>query len=311
MKDYYEERTMISLRLLVVIVLVLIAPAVASQAKERKIKKANTIDELANRYDSRSCKECHEDIYEEWERSMHARSMVGSGSGRTRATFKTLVIRGLMTWPYSGVKKPEDVKIKHLMLCARCHLPQLAEASDNVVKEIIKAVWAKDNARLEKLSINCLVCHQRNAIIHKWAHGYPAKDAVYGSYDDEHEDEEHPILKKSPIMGESILCGQCHGLGPGFGLEQPTQCATAYGSYLWSYIPEGGTQTCQDCHMRNLGKGHSMPSYRDPEMQEAAVDVYVETHAYHWRKDKAEGVIPLTVVNVELTNRTGHGIPDG
>ena len=276
-----------------------------------KTGKAETIAELAARYDSSTCRECHEEIFEQWEKSAHSGSMVGSGKGRTRATFKTLITKGLMTWPYSNVKGPKDVKVEHLMGCARCHLPQLAEASDSVAQEIVKAVWARDNKTLGQLSINCLICHQRNAIVHKWAHGYPEKKAVYCSVDGEHDDEDYPTLKKNPIMNQSILCGQCHGLGPGFGMDQPTQCATGYGSYLWAYVPEGGTQTCQDCHMLNLDKGHVMPSYRDIDMQTAAVAVEVGTHAYHWRKNKTEGVIPLAVVKVELTNKTGHGIPDG
>jgi cytochrome c553 len=285
--------------------------AVPGPVTAQDLPKAKTIDELAERYDVSACLECHEDQHDEWQQSAHSRSMVGSGSGRTRATFKTLITRGLMTWPHSGVQKPEDVKIEHLMVCARCHLPQLSEATDDVAREIVQAVYAKDNETLSKLSINCLVCHQRNAIIHKWKFGFPGRDEVYGSFNGEHEDEDHPVLKENPVMGQSILCGQCHGLGPGFHLEEPTQCATGYGSYLWAYIPEGGTQTCQDCHMRRSQKGHAMPSYRDPDMQAAAVDMQVDIHAYHWRKNKTDGVIPLASVNVELTNRTGHGIPDG
>lgn len=273
--------------------------------------KAKTIDELADRYDVSACMECHEEDYHQWKQSAHSRSMVGSGSGRTRATFKTLITRGLMTWSYSGVKQPEDVKIEHLMVCARCHLPQLSEATDDVAREIVQAVWDRDNEKLDKLSINCLICHQRNAIVHKWVHGYPEANEVYGTVAMEHEDEDHDVLKKSPIIDQSILCGQCHGLGPGFGMDQPTQCATAYGSYLWAYIPEGGNQTCQDCHIKKFNKGHTMPSYRDPDLQAAAVDMHVDVSAYHWRKNKTEGVFPLAVVQVEMTNKTGHGIPDG
>lgn len=288
-----------------------LAIAIAQPVCGEELPKAKTIDELAERYDVSTCMECHEDQHQEWTQSAHSRSMVGSGHGRTRATIKTAVTRGFMTWPYSGVKKPEDVKIEHLMLCARCHLPQLAEATDDVAQEIIRAVWARDNEELNKLSINCLVCHQRNATLHKWQFGAPKRTDIYGTMEDEHEDEDHPNLKRNPIINASILCGQCHGLGPGFGLEQPTQCATGYGSYLWAYIPEGGTQTCQDCHMKNKEKGHSMPSYRDPDMQEAAVDMRVDVHCHYWRKNKAEDVVPLATVQVELTNRTGHGIPDG
>ena len=41
----------------------------------------------------------------------------------------------------SGVKKPEDVGVKHLMICAKCHLPQLQEAEDSVAQEIVKNIY--------------------------------------------------------------------------------------------------------------------------------------------------------------------------
>ena len=70
---------------------------------------------------------------------------------------------------------------------SKCHLPQLADATDDVAKEIVKNVnifmdpKASDDAKhkaeqqLTKVSINCLVCHQRNAITHKWVDGFPQK----------------------------------------------------------------------------------------------------------------------------------------
>jgi ABC-type tungstate transport system substrate-binding protein len=35
-------------------------------------QKAKTIDELAAMFDSSRCKECHDVIYEQWEKSQHA-----------------------------------------------------------------------------------------------------------------------------------------------------------------------------------------------------------------------------------------------
>jgi hypothetical protein len=116
-------------------------------------------------------------------------------------------------------------------------------------------------------------------------------------------------MAKSPIIGESILCGQCHGLGPNLELPNPTQCATAYGSYLFAYVPEGGTRTCQDCHMRESGLGHDMQSYRSPVMAERAVEMRVEAKGVVWRDNRT--LRPKATVRVELTNRAGHGLPDG
>ena len=166
-------------------IIVLLAAYAQSNVYAGEMKKAKTIDELAKMYDSTVCKQCHEEVYNEWEQSIHSRSIFGTG--RTAATIKTTVAVGLMSWQYSGVKKPEDVQVKHLMICAKCHLPQLAEATDDVAKEIVKNAYiytdpkASDEARdkavakLSKVNINCLICHQRNAITHKWVDGFPGK----------------------------------------------------------------------------------------------------------------------------------------
>jgi len=286
-----------------------------------KSGKARTMAELARMYDSSSCVDCHKDVHDDWEKSIHARSIFGTG--RTAATFMSAVVNGLMEWPYSGVKKPEDVKVEHLMGCAKCHLPQLADAEDSVAKEIIatigswqEALKAKDKVKaeaeaqkLKSLNINCLVCHNRNAITHKWTDGYPQTGVVYGSKEGDHPSDAFPKMKVSPIMSESIQCGQCHGLGPNMELDNPTQCCTSYGSYLWSYTAEGGRETCQDCHMKKSKLGHNMQSYRDPGMAKAAVEFKAEARAFHWRDGTT--IKPKAVVKVEMVNHAGHSIPDG
>lgn len=285
------------------------------------LPKANSLAELAARYDSRSCIECHEEAHAQWSRSVHSRSIFGTG--RTAATLVTTVLNGLMEWPASGVKSRKDVKIEHLMGCAKCHLPQLADATDKVAQELLDTITAWQTAiededsvaterakqTLTSVSINCLICHNRNAIVHKWTDGYPDKGTVYGSQAGSHEDKRFPRMAKSPIMSESILCGQCHGLGPNLELENPTQCATAYGSYLFAYVPEGGRKTCQTCHMRESGMGHDIEGYRSPVMAKNAVTMHVDAEPIFWRDNST--MRPKATVRVELTNKTGHGVPDG
>ncbi len=286
-------------------------------AQTATAKKAETIEELVEMYDSSSCQDCHEEIYEEWQKSLHARSIFGpEGVGRTAATFRTTIENGLMEWPHSGVESPEDVGVEHLMICAKCHLPQLADAEDSVAQEIVELVydfaeWGDEDAAevLQSLNIGCTICHGRNAIIHKWTDGPPEPGVIYGKMDGDHESETHPVLKHGPVIKESILCGQCHGLGPSFELENPTQCATLYGAHLYTYIPEGGTHTCQECHMQKSGLGHNMQSYRAPEMAQMALDIHVEAQAYQWRDGST--MTPEAHVLVEITNRAGHPIPDG
>ena len=149
-----------------------------------KIAKAKTMAELAARYDSTSCQECHEEAYEQWENSVHACSILGV-TLRTAPTILTSIDKGLKRFPYSGVKTDADIEVRHLMICAKCHLPQLDEATDDVAREIVKTIrdWRQayaddDDELLEKLeekisslNIGCMVCHNKVALIHKWVDG--------------------------------------------------------------------------------------------------------------------------------------------
>ena len=76
-----------------------------------------------------------------------------------------------------------------------------------------------------------------------------------------------------------------------------------------TYIPEGGQETCQECHMEKSGLGHNMQSYRSPEMAKMALDVEVEAQAYQWRD--VTTMTPAANVIVAITNKAGHPIPDG
>lgn len=285
--------------------------------------KAKSIAELVERYDSSRCIDCHEDIHDEWSESLHSRSILGSP--RTAPTIITAIEKGLKRFPYSGVKEDSDITVEHLMLCMKCHLPQLDEATDDVAREIVATIrgWQQayrdgDDDKAEELeetiaslNIGCMVCHNKVALIHKYADGYPQPDTVYGSQEGDHEDEEYVKMAEAPALGEAIFCGQCHGQGPNFEFDHPSQCATAYGSYLFAYVAHGGSESCQECHMEKSELGHNMQSYRDETMVEMALDVKVVGRSLFWRKNKTEGVLPIGVIDVEIYNKTGHAIPDG
>jgi len=286
-----------------------------------KSGKAKSVAELAKMYDSSSCVECHKEQHDEAQKSIHSRSIFGTA--RTAMTIMSSIENGWMEQPYSGVKSPKDVKVEHLMGCAKCHLPQLADAEDSVAQEIVTSLYSwkdalkrkdketaqKEEAKLKSVSINCLVCHNRNAITHKWQDGYPKAGVVYGSKDGDHPSDVFPKMAVSPIMKEAIQCGQCHGLGPNFELDEPTQCCTSYGSYLWAYKSEVGQESCQGCHMEKSKLGHNIQGYRDPAMIKDAVDFKVEAFGYYWRD--ITDLVPKVVVKVEMINRSGHSIPDG
>ena len=80
-----------------------------------------------------------------------------------------------------------DLTTEHMMQCLECHLPQLKNATNAVAQEVAQAAMDGDLKTLGKLSINCLVCHNEKAILHKWVDGPPEKGVVYGNIDGKHE----------------------------------------------------------------------------------------------------------------------------
>jgi hypothetical protein len=275
-------------------------------------EKASTIEELAAMYDSSSCKECHEEIYGQWEQSHHARSLMGVLGG----LFMTpLAMKGKT--PFS----PDDPGQATLETfpCFKCHLPQaFLSATDAFAKDYAKALIAQDKARVGKLNITCIVCHNAKAIIHKRQEGQPEKNVLYGSKEvTDHGDKMFTKVKKSSIMDHAIMCGQCHGQGPNLEFENPVQCATLYGSYQHNYLSKGGQKQCQECHMQEVDgfADHLFaPNWNDVEgtkkLLQENISLDIDTVGYDWLL-KSKDHKPMVVVNTRIDNKAGHRIPDG
>ena len=99
-------------------------------------EKASTIEELAAMYDSSSCKECHEEIYAQWEQSHHSRPLMGVLGG----LFMTpLAMKGKT--PFSP-DDPSQITLDTFP-CFKCHLPQaVISADDAFAKDYAKALIA-------------------------------------------------------------------------------------------------------------------------------------------------------------------------
>jgi len=292
--------------LFIACVMVILSPPHGAGGQERK---AESIDELAKLYDVSSCKQCHPREYEQWEKSMHSHSIIGTG--RTIDAFSRMIKNYLLgdQWKYAGVRSVSDIKVEHLMPCLECHIPQIKDAGDGVARQLAQAAIDGDMSVLGKLSVNCIVCHRDKAIIDQWVDGAPGKNVLYGTKDSPHKDvKAFPEVKRGPIMGEAIFCGQCHGLGPNFHYPNVVQCASAYGSYLHNYVPAGGSKTCQECHV--TASGHEMTAYRDPAFAATAVRVEVEAQTYYFHPKPFEWT-PEAVLTVKMTSNAGHRIPDG
>ena len=270
----------------------------AALAKDQSETQVNSLGELVTMFDSSSCKECHEQIYAQWEKSHHARSLMGLND-------QIFIAGYLKKGPFAV--KPGEKAAKSNFPCFKCHFPQIKYGTDAVAAEISDAVLKDDKSTVRKLNIGCLVCHNEKAVVH----GRPEKHVIYGNKDI----KDHPGLpvKKSPLLKNSLMCGQCHGLGPNLEFEHPVQCATLFGSYLHAYIPSGGTETCQECHMRD-GDHYMPPNFNNraelSERLRESLPMQVRTLAYSFQPKEGD-VRPMVVVNTKITSKAGHRIPDG
>jgi len=300
--------------------LLIAVPLMGPQAQAPK--KAKTIDQLAAMFDSARCKSCHEEIYKQWEKSHHARPLMGVADG--------LMMIPVVKSSAFQVKSPKEATLKTFP-CFKCHLPQaVAHGEDSIAVELTEALFtasdkdkpdkdkAAAKAKVARLQITCLVCHNEKAIAHKLVLGPPEANVVYGSKDvPDHGDKVFTKGKKSAILGQSIFCGQCHGTGPNFEFDYPIQCATLYASYQNNYLSKGGFQSCQECHMKPVGGAADhlfAPNWNDKEgtskflAQNISLDV--QTLGYQWLR-KAGDLKPMIVVNTKINHRAGHRIPDG
>jgi mono/diheme cytochrome c family protein len=307
------------LKIFVVLASLAALPLAVMASQHEGAKKAKTIDELAKMYDSSQCKGCHAEIYGQWEKSHHARPLMGVAGG--------LMMTPVVKASAFKVNDPKDASLKTFP-CFKCHLPQAAaNADDSVAQELTEALFtasdekktpeekAAAKAKVAKLQITCLVCHNEKAITHKLVEGKPEKGVIYGTKNN----DAHPggKIKKSAIMSQSIFCGQCHGTGPNFEFDYPVQCATLYGSYQHNYLSNGGFKSCQECHMKNVnGKADHLigPNFNDKvqtaDFLNKNIHLDVQTLGYQWLR-KAGDLRPMVVVNTKISHDAGHRIPDG
>ncbi|BEQ14213.1 cytochrome c [Desulfoferula mesophila] len=261
---------------------------------------AKSLAELLERNDSKRCQECHSEIYEQWSRSHHARSLMGLNGFSFMSKY-------LRKGPLA-VKKPQDATMDNFP-CAKCHLPQLVGTEPQVARELAEVIWRDDKAVVSRLNIGCLVCHQDKAVVHH----RPEPGVLYGPKTLTEHEGTVKVVRKSSFMASPAFCGQCHGMGPNFEFTPPVQCATLYGSYLHAYVADGGSRTCLDCHMS--GRDHTFPpDFSDQkataQLYRAALPMEVEVLPYTFHPGHKQDS-PRVVVGLTIENRAGHRIPDG
>lgn len=275
-------------------------------------KQANSIDELEKMFDESSCMECHDEIHDAWSQSWHAQSVVSS-------------LGGLHNFIEIGVKREWETELTkaQLLKCLDCHAPVVNYASEKLALEIgakiVTAFKEKDTPAgdaakkdLARLSVGCLSCHNIKAT--EVARGFngPAEEGViYGPHGEDAGDA-HETMEAVDIT-RSAFCMQCHGVYKAADGET-IQCNTLSGSYRNAYVAKGGSQSCQECHMK---KGHLFPGGHDLDTVKEGLGFNVQINPYKHLPGQIQDVkdpkqwVPSAVITTFIENKTGHRVPDG
>jgi hypothetical protein len=258
-----------------------------------------SLDALIQRYDSSACQTCHPQAHEEWSKSFHGRSILQS--------------LGSLRVYIDALEKERKVPANktQMLKCLDCHAPMVNEASEGVIQEIVRLIKSavddkseaqKKSARekLSRLSVNCLGCHSTKATGDPLAG--PAPGVIYGS---KRATTPHPV-QASPVMQSSVFCSQCHALWYAKDGEF-LYCTTIFESHQNAYKGMGGTQSCQDCHMKS--RGHSFPGAHDQSLVKEGLSLSMEAVGYQHLV--ANKYAPRAIVTVDIGNHAGHRVPDG
>ena len=277
-------------------------------------KEANSIDELVKMYDDSACWECHTEKHEQWKGSFHS-DPINTSLGGIRNFIKV------------GLEKEWETELNkdQLMKCLDCHAPVVKFASEKLAKKIgemiVTAVDKKGTKEAEKakrelakLNVGCTSCHNIKATtVAQGLRGNPEYGMVYGL--EGNSSDGHETIASIELT-RSIFCMQCHGIYASPDGEK-IQCNTLSGSYQDAYLSLGGSQTCQDCHMKAKGRDHRFPGGHDLDIVKEGLGLQVEVTQYRHLPGKIKGVkndkawVPSAVITAFIQNKAGHRIPDG
>lgn len=277
-------------------------------------REAGTIEELIEMFDDSKCRPCHSELYDQWKNSWHANTINSS-------------LKGMRNFIQIGLKEEWNRPLTkaEVLKCLDCHAPAVNFASEKLAVKIgemiVTAFEKKDTPEAEaakkelaKLNVGCIACHNLKATtIAIGLRGAPVPGAVYGIHGKKspgHETIESAELKTS------LFCMQCHGIHVAPDGEV-IQCNTLSGSFQDAYSNLGGSETCQDCHMRKNNRGHSFPGGHDLDIVKEGIGFNVQVTPYKHLPGQVPGVtdekawVPSAVLTAFITNKAGHRIPDG
>lgn len=206
-------------------------------------EKYHWLEPAPNPQQGSNCGNCHAEIYQEWQASVHARAASGR---RFRNVYEGTDWQGRPSPQWSLLHEhPLGAGV-----CALCHAPTLQDTAQEL-----------DVRRAEGVSahgVHCDYCHKITGVsltrpgLTFGTDGYSLlrpRDGqllFFGPLDDAYRAGEQ--FGHLPLYSESRYCAACHE-GTLFGVP----VYSTYSEWLQSPARRQGIQ-CQDCHMKPTGK---------------------------------------------------------
>lgn len=159
------------------------------------------------------CQVCHEDIYQQWQQSRHARSTADND----------VLYRGMLQWA------SEDTEGRITAKCKNCHTPYFSTQDNPLIS----------NSHRER-PVDCVYCHSIDSLPLN-----PVFSNIKYSSRENNRSEYHQIKMRKHFKNEE-LCLQCHA-----ELSNPNQVAICVTGN--EYYEQSALQTnCQTCHMPDI-----------------------------------------------------------
>jgi hypothetical protein len=261
---------------------------------------------------SRTCANCHREIYDEWQQSYHSKTITAMMAG-----FKKYI-------GYVREKKGK-VAVPDLMGCLGCHAPAMRFAKEEEIMALAKAVEDGKTDAVANVNVDCVTCHTLAASGDLSKHpgdklvvSGPIKDPVEAKLPTGQVAHES---KYAEITAKAELCQTCHTyVTPKDmkvdGGDWDIVCSLTYDAWKVASTGKEAGKQCQDCHMptregqaaqmqgatipkRTLG-AHTFNGWHSKSMLERNFDLALSA--------KPEG--SNLVLTVAVTNKSGHRTPD-
>ena len=231
--------------------------------------------------DSKSCNECHEDIYYEHSQSMHHKSSI----------FKD-----------EFHKKIKKITTPDKYSCALCHTP----GATNLRALMTGKEQPNSNSNKQTDGVSCFYCHQITKVLetkHRNINFYNYKDntksTFFGNLKNPDTSNKHKSSSSNEIYKNSRICIGCHGKK--FNKNKVEICN--------GYNELDETSDCIECHMPKFPGGttklnkrgreeyssHKFIGIRSDEMIKKAVDLKLE-------------LVNNQQIKITIKNKMGHSI---